>query len=92
MSALGHKQTCAVQRMSALPQKRTFGTARDPNGILLSGSATLGHGLLDRVNQLMCRKRLMQKRNATCIECLLMEGLIIKAGHENNRQLGPAGL
>ena len=34
----------------------------------------------------------MQKRNATCIECLPVQGLVIKAGHENNRKLGPAGL
>ena len=40
----------------------------------------------------MFQKRLMQKRNATCIECLPVQGLIIKAGHENNRKLGPASL
>ena len=40
----------------------------------------------------MFQKRLMQKRNATCIECLPMQDLIIKAGHENYRKLGPAGL
>jgi hypothetical protein len=79
--------------MSALLPKADIWQRRtNPNGILLSGSAILGHGLLDRVNQLMFRKRLMQKRNATCIECLPMQDLIIEAGHENYRKLRPAGL
>ena len=56
------------------------------------GKCDLGHGPLDRVNQLMFQKRLTQKRNAICIECLPMQGLISKAGHENNRKLGPAVL
>ena len=34
----------------------------------------------------------MQKRNAACLECLSMQGLIIKTGHENDRSFGPTSL
>src|SRR5262245_42095624 len=50
--------------------------------------AFLRHGLLDRFDQLTGLKGLAQKGNATGLERLLAQGLVIEGGHEDDRKHG----